>query len=56
MVVDCVSRAKVAELEKWLQKNFPEGLVESNPGVRSVLLEHDPMVPPLQKMLTLLER
>ena len=56
MVLDFFSRAKVAELEKWLQTNAPEGFVESNPGVRSVLLEYDPMVLPLEKMLALLER
>lgn len=56
MVLDFVTRAKVAELEKWLQNNAPEGFVESNPGVRSALLEYDPMVLPLEEMLKLLER
>lgn len=56
MVLDFVTRAKVAELEKWLKENAPDGFVESNPGVRSALLEYDPMVLSLQGMLELLER
>lgn len=56
MVLDFVTRAKVAELEKWLKSNAPDGFVESNPGVRSALLEYDPMVLSLQEMLELLER
>eukprot|EP00892_Ulva_mutabilis_P009832 jgi/Ulvmu1/7220/UM035_0006.1 len=56
MVLDFVTRAKVAELEKWLKQHAPDGFVESNPGVRSALLEYDPLVLPLNEMLTLLER
>lgn len=56
MVLDFVTRAKVAELEKWLKEHAPDGFIESNPGVRSALLEYDPIVLPLQQMLQILER
>jgi allophanate hydrolase subunit 1 len=56
MVLDFVVRAKVAQLEAWLAGQAPEGFVESSPGVRSALLEYDPLVLPLQGMLDLLQR
>lgn len=56
MVLDFVTRARVAELERWLREHAPDGFVESNPGVRSALLEYDPLVLPLDEMLKLLER
>jgi allophanate hydrolase subunit 1 len=56
MVLDFALRARVAELEQWLASNAPEGFVESSPGVRSALLEYDPMKLPLPDMLKMLER
>lgn len=56
MVLDFVNRAKVAELEQWLRVHRPAGFVESSPGVRSALLEYDPMVLGLDDMLKVLAR
>jgi Carboxyltransferase domain, subdomain C and D len=56
MVLDFELRARVAELEQWLAANAPKGFVESSPGVRSALLEYDPITLPLPEMLKLLEK
>ena len=56
MVLDFAVRAKVAKLEEWLKANAPEGFVEFSPGVRSALLEYDPLKLPLEEMLSLLEK
>lgn len=56
MVLDFAVRAKVAQLEEWLKANAPAGFIESSPGVRSALLEYDPLTLPLADMLALLER
>ena len=56
MVLDFAVRAKIAQLEAWLKENAPAGFVESSPGVRSALLEYDPLTMPLASMLELLQQ
>ena len=56
MVLDFGLRAKVVQLDAWLQEHAPPGFVECSPGVRSALLEYDPLTLPLPDMLSLLER
>ena len=57
MVLDFAVRAKVAQLQQWLEANAPPGgFLESSPGVRSALLEYDVRKLPLKTFLKLLER
>lgn len=41
MELDLSLRARVHELEKWLKARALPGLVETSPGVRSVMIEYD---------------
>lgn len=56
-VLDFCTRAKVAELQAWLEgPSAPPGVGECSPGVRSALIEYDACTLPLAELLRVLER
>ncbi|CAD7701958.1 unnamed protein product [Ostreobium quekettii] len=55
MELDINLRVRVHMLEKWLADRKVEGLVETNPGVRSCMIEYDQVKLPLSSLLSLLD-
>ena len=55
MVLDLNVRVKIDEIEKWLAAKAPVGLLETSPGVRSVMVEYDSQKLPLAALLKLLQ-
>eukprot|EP01025_Chloroclados_australasicus_P016511 TRINITY_DN1830_c0_g1_i6.p1 TRINITY_DN1830_c0_g1~~TRINITY_DN1830_c0_g1_i6.p1 ORF type:complete len:1188 (-),score=148.95 TRINITY_DN1830_c0_g1_i6:1676-5239(-) len=55
MELDLNIRVRVYALEKWLEANSVEGLVETSPGVRSCMIEYDQVKLPLPKLLELIQ-
>lgn len=56
MVLDMRLRFRIDALEKQLRKEALPGLIESSPGIRSVLITYDPMRLPLTKLVDHLKR
>lgn len=55
MTLDLTLRARVHALEEWFKRRAHPGVVETNPGVRSCMIEYEPRLLPLPDMLALLE-
>lgn len=51
MELDLNLRVRIHELEKYLKDQGVEGLVETSPGVRSVMIEYDQRRLPLPRLL-----
>lgn len=51
MKVDLALRIRVTELQEYLAGLQLPGLVETSPGVRSVLIEYDPHALPLATLM-----
>ncbi len=51
MELDINLRVRVHELEQYLAARKVEGLIETSPGVRSVVIEYDQRRLPLPKLL-----
>lgn len=56
MELDLNLRVRVHALEQWLAANNVPGLVETNPGVRSCMVEYDQRLLPLPQLLELLKK
>jgi urea carboxylase len=56
MELDLALRVRVHELQAWLAAQGVDGLVETSPGVRSVMIEYDQRRLPLSTLVALLER
>jgi urea carboxylase len=53
MELDLNLRVRVQLLEDWLKGNKAQGVVETSPGVRSLMIEYDPDVLHLEDLLKL---
>lgn len=56
MELDLNLRVRVAELQGWLAKQEVAGIVETSPGVRSVMIEYDSRKLSLKDLIDLIER
>jgi urea carboxylase len=56
MALDLALRVRVAEVEAWLAAQGVDGLLETSPGVRSVMIEYDTARLPLSALIALLDR
>jgi urea carboxylase len=56
MELDLNLRVRIAELQAWLAKQNISGLVETCPGVRSVMIEYDSRILSLADLVTLIEK
>ncbi|GMH40935.1 hypothetical protein BSKO_08839 [Bryopsis sp. KO-2023] len=54
--LDLNLRVRVNLLRQWLMENAGEGIVEVNPGVRSLLVEYDQVKLPFPDLIELLDR
>ena len=56
MELDLTLRVRVHYLEQWIKQAGIEGVVETSPGVRSLMIEYDVRLLPLAKLLEALDR
>jgi urea carboxylase len=56
MTLDLALRARIHALEAWLASNTPAGVVDLTPGVRSLLVHHDPDLVSQAEIIELLQR
>ena len=56
MELDLALRVRVQQVEDWLASASVPGLIETSPGVRSVMIEYDQRVLPLSELIELIKR
>ncbi|HEV7722757.1 MAG TPA: 5-oxoprolinase/urea amidolyase family protein [Iamia sp.] len=56
MTLDLALRARVHALDRWLAERVPDAVVDVTPGIRSLLLQHDPALISTAELVELVEK
>lgn len=56
MTLDLALRARVHALDRWLADRVPDAVVDVTPGIRSLLVQHDPALISTAEVVELIEK
>lgn len=56
MTLDLALRARVHALDRWLADRVPDAVIDITPGIRSLLIQHDPSVMSTAEVVELVEK
>ncbi len=56
MALDLALRARIHALDRWLADRVPDAVVDITPGIRSLLIQHDPALVSTAEMVELVEK
>jgi urea carboxylase len=56
MTLDLALRARIHALDAWLARNRPDAVVDTTPGVRSILVQFDPAVMRADEVVALIQK
>ncbi len=56
MTLDLALRARVHSLDQWLAEHAPDAVVDVTPGIRSLLVQHDPALLSTAELVELVEK
>lgn len=56
MTLDLALRARVHALDRWLAEHAPDAVVDVTPGIRSLLVQHDPALVSTAELVELVEK
>lgn len=56
MTLDLALRARVHALDRWLADRVPDAVIDITPGIRSLLIQHDPALMSTAEVVELVEK